>query len=119
MFEHDPDGVTTNEQPAFSALMRQGQWLGYWQEWVDGEQAEDPPGIIYDKIKEAMDYRLLYPRWLFLRDFPATLFDSPIRGRGEHHSYSLDARDKVVTRFLSIPAPPEEHPRSVFDCTVS
>ena len=109
--------------------MRRGQWLGYWKDWQDGESGiwkngepnEDPPDLIYDKIKAAWDYRLLYPRWLFLRDFPASQFESPIRGRGKHRSYSLYARDKIVPRFRPIALQQDaEEPKNVFNvCSIS
>ena len=64
---HEPG--STNNEPAFAELIRNGHYLGYWS-----AKDEVLPDVVMKKIVKAMDYRQVYPRWLFLRDFPPSQF---------------------------------------------
>jgi hypothetical protein len=82
-----------NAQPAFAQLVRGSHYLGYWS-----SEDPKPPQYVYEKVALAADYRLLYPRWQFLRDFPPSQFDNPAR-RQKREPYALKAKDAVVQVF--------------------
>jgi hypothetical protein len=56
----------TNNQHALSTLIRDGHYLGYWS-----SSDERLPQLVYDNVRLAINYQLLYPRWLFFCDFSA------------------------------------------------
>lgn len=89
----------TNSQPAFAQLIRDQKYLGYWS-----SKQPKPPSIVYDKVKEAVDYRNTYPRWLFLKDFPSSQFENTTR-RQEDHPFVLDAKDPILPKYR----PMEQH----------
>lgn len=85
-----------NDQPAFSQLVHGGHYLGWWSAKLD-----QVPPTACSKIRRALDYRLLYPRWQFLRDFPSSVFDNPARRRPrlKQPVFATIAKDKVTPRF--------------------
>jgi hypothetical protein len=95
--EEEEPGSTNNE-PAFAELIRSGHYLGYWS-----AKDEALPDIVMKKIVKAIDYRQVYPRWLFLRDFPPSQFDNLDRRGGDHHgtrpAFSASAKDLVEPKF--------------------
>ena len=92
---HDYKG---NNQPTFSELIRNGHFLGWWPVGDD-----DIPTIVCDKVKKAIDYKLLYPKWLFLHDFPRSLFEDQDRRNHDHEenylTFALKFSDKITPNF--------------------
>jgi hypothetical protein len=91
-FESD-DEALTNNQHAFVQLMRDGHYLGYWR-----ASDERPPQLVYDSVRLAINYELLYPRWLFLWDFPPSQLENLERRIGQPPAFSGSAEDFVVPR---------------------
>ena len=91
--ENDSDEETalTNDQHAFAQLIRDGHYLGYWR-----SSDERPPQLAFDNVRLAIDYRLLYPRWLFLWDFPPSQLQNLARRAGP--AFVKSAQDFVVPR---------------------
>ena len=91
-FDSDSDDdVPTNTQHAFVQLIRDGHYLGYWS-----SSDERPPQLVFDNVRLAIDYRLLYPRWLFLWDFPPSQLQNLARRAGP--AFVKSAQDFVVPR---------------------
>jgi len=94
------DRVATNNQAAFSSLVRRGHYLGYWP--AGDEQLS---GTVCEKVRRAVSYQLLYPRWLFLHDFPPSQFDNLRRRSGlGGQGFSGSAEDFVVPRMAAVAA---------------
>ena len=65
--------------------------LGYWS-----SSDERPPQLVYDNVRLAINYQLLYPRWLFLWDFPPSQLQNLARRAGP--AFVKSAQDFVVPR---------------------
>ena len=92
-----------NRMPAMCQLMRNGNYLGFWP-----AKLNDPPQEALELIRLASDYKLLYPRWLFLHDFPPSQFNDPLRRsewdsqpRENYTPFSLIAQDPIVPKTTS------------------
>ena len=83
----------TNNQLAFAQLIRDGHYLGYWS-----SKDEVLPKEAMTKVGKAIDYKHLYPRWLFLRDFPPSQFDN-LERRGGRPAFSKSAKDFIEPKF--------------------
>jgi len=88
-----------NRQPAFQQLLRNGHYTGYWSVSI-----KQIPDLVLEKVYKSMDYRHLYPRWLFIHDFPESVFDinrevtlpDTLRKK---HLFALSAKNKVIPWF--------------------
>ena len=92
-----------NRMSAMCQLMRNGNYLGFWP-----AKLNDPPQQALELIRLASDYKLLYPRWLFLHDFPPSQFNEPRRcsewdsqPRENYTPFSLIAQDPIVPKTTS------------------
>ncbi len=98
-----------NREPSLAQLIRDRHWLGFWS------CTREPPPVIYGGIRRAMMYQQVYPKWLFVRDFPKYQFENLLRmwfdigGTGdfneenqelfkENPPFAVIARDKVFFR---------------------
>lgn len=68
----------TNRMPAMCQLMLDGKYIGFWS-----LERKVLPTEFMDKLGALADYRLTYPRWLFLRDFPESQFNPLRRSKGD------------------------------------
>jgi hypothetical protein len=108
-----------NRMPAMCQLMRDGNYLGFWS-----CKLKDPPPEALDMIRRATTYDLLYPRWLFVRDFPPSQFDNPLRRspwnsqpRENYTPFALKAKDKIIPRFRPRTSKVDHQNRN--GCTIS
>ena len=102
------DGVLDwfNNQPAFAQLALDGHYLGWWD-----SKLSRAPASVYTKVRLALENNLLYPDWLFLRDFPSSVFEDT-RRRGDewrYHDKGLEPPPPyaVLAADLIIPHLPE------------
>ena len=101
----DFDMVDTNKQPALAKLIRDGHFLGRWgfgkrkEDSPDYEKIFEPTEEMWKKISEALHGDLLYPNWLFLHDYPGSIFIEKKRTR-DKTPYSREALDAIKPRAL-------------------
>lgn len=69
--------TTTNSQPAFSKLILDGHYLGFF----DFKQGEVLSSEKKNKLKNAFEGKQLFPDWLFLHDYPKTVMNKELRYR--------------------------------------
>jgi hypothetical protein len=74
-------------------LVRDGHYLGYWS-----SSDERPPQLAFDNVRLAINYQLLYPRWLFLWDFPPSQLQNLARRNRARPAFSASASDFLSPR---------------------